>query len=68
MSTTYPLFWFLSELVSGFMISGYFYKKDIDYIKSGIDEIKNMEQSKLQSYTDELAKKKIREHPDINKK
>ena len=48
------------------MDSGDFSKKDIDSKKSAIDEIKNMESSKLQSYTDKLAKK-IREYSDKNK-
>lgn len=53
---------------NGVMDSGDFYKKDIDSIRSVIDEIKNMKQSKLESHTRELAKKKIKEYSDINNK
>lgn len=51
---------------NGVMDSGDFSKKDIDSIKSAIDEIKEMEDSKLKSCTDKLAKK-IREYSSNNK-
>ena len=44
-----------------------FSKKDIDSIKSVMDEIKDMEKSKLQSYTNDLVKK-IKEYSDNSKK
>lgn len=50
---------------NGIMDSGDFSKKDIDSIKSAIDEIKEMEDSKLKSCTDKLAKK-IREYSNNN--
>jgi len=51
----------LFSRTNGLVGSGDFSKKDIDSIKSAIDEIKEMEDSKLKSYTDKLAKK-IREY------
>lgn len=43
-----------------------FSKDDIDSIKSSIDEIKQMEETKLQSYAKDLAKK-IKEFSENNK-
>jgi hypothetical protein len=43
-----------------------FSKKEIDSLRSAIDELKNTEKSKLQSYTNELAKK-IREYSNSKK-
>ena len=40
-----------------------FSKEDRECIKSALEEVKNMEKSKLQSYAKELAKK-IKEYPD----
>jgi alanyl-tRNA synthetase len=44
-----------------------FSKKDIDSIKSAVEELNNTEKSKLQSYTSELAKK-IKEYSDNKNK
>lgn len=41
-------------------------KEDIDFIKSTIDEVRNMEHSKLQFYAKDLAKK-IKEYSKNNK-
>lgn len=44
-----------------------FSKEDREFIKSALDELKNMEKSKLQSYTKDLAEK-IKEYADLEKK
>lgn len=44
------------EKVEGALDSEDFSKKDIDSIKSTIDEVKNMEKKKITDYATELAK------------
>ena len=56
----------LFDKTDNVMKSSDFDKKDIDSIKSVMHEIKNMEKSKLQQHTNELAKK-IREYSNDNK-
>jgi len=53
----------LFDKANGVMDSGDFTKKDIDSIKSAIHEIKDMEESQLQSYANKLAKN-IKEYPN----
>ena len=55
----------LFNKTSNVIDSSDFSKEDIDCIKSSIDEIKKMEESKLQFYAKDLAKK-IREYSENN--
>ena len=47
----------LFNKADGVMNTGDFSKKDIDSIKSVMDEVQNMEKSKLQHHAKDLAKK-----------
>jgi hypothetical protein len=57
----------LCEQVDSSLDNSYISKEDKQSIKSALDEVRNLEKSKLQLYAKDLAKK-IREFSDENNK